>query len=524
MASAAETERRIRAHAHFATGTIYDQQGDAAKAEEEYRQAAEADPANEGLVVDLAGRLIQHEAFDQAGEVLSRSAARPEASGLVHGWLALVRVRQSREAEGLASARLAIRKAPKLLLGYQVAVQVLFKRKDTKEALRLLDQAAREPEVDSVFLADLAGLLGGAQLLKDLKPEEAVPRMKAVLHRASQLKPEDPAVLRKMAETYRAIGELQRATELLGELIRKLPSQAPMLRPALREELFQLYLRTGDRKGAAEQLKALLQDNPTNPQLNFLLGGMAAEDKDFKVAEGYLEKAILFNQELEPAYYELAAVRLSLREPERALEILIRARDRFRPGFVMEYYTAMANMALKRYEEAVNRLTSAELLAKNSEPDRLTAMFYFQVGAAHERAGHLPEAERALNHALELAPDDTETLNYLGYMWADKGIRLDEAKALIERALKQEPKNAAFLDSLAWVLFRQRKYDEALVQMDAAFANLKEPDATIYDHYGDILAALNRMDEARKAWAKSLELEANDEVRRKLEGKPSGDH
>jgi Flp pilus assembly protein TadD len=147
-------------------------------------------------------------------------------------------------------------------------------------------------------------------------------------------------------------------------------------------------------------------------------------------------------------------------------------------------------------------------------------MFYFQLGAAHERAGHLEEAESYLNKALELAPEDTETLNYLGYMWADKGVRLDEAKVLIERALKLEPKNAAFLDSLAWVLFRQQKFEEALAQMEAALANLQEPDATIYDHQGDILAALGRMDEARKAWAKSLELEPNDGIRRKLEGKP----
>ncbi len=93
---------------------------------------------------------------------------------------------------------------------------------------------------------------------------------------------------------------------------------------------------------------------------------------------------------------------------------------------------------------------------------------------------------------------------------------------MIEQALKAEPENAAFLDSMAWVLHKQKDHKRALEWMLKALKHSDEPDATLYDHLGDIYAALKRPDEAREAWRKSLEIEASDEVRNKLEsGTPS---
>ena len=102
-------------------------------------------------------------------------------------------------------------------------------------------------------------------------------------------------------------------------------------------------------------------------------------------------------------------------------------------------------------------------------------------------------------------------------MWAEHGIKLAKARELIEKAVKLEPKNAAYLDSLGWVLFKQGQPKQALDYILKAAELSKEPDATVYDHLGDIYAALNEADKARAAWGKSLSLEANDQVRKKLE-------
>jgi len=112
-------------------------------------------------------------------------------------------------------------------------------------------------------------------------------------------------------------------------------------------------------------------------------------------------------------------------------------------------------------------------------------------------------------------------MNYLGYMWADRGDKLDEAKKLIERAVELEPKNAAYLDSMGWVLFKLKQPREALEWLQRAVQQSQEPDPTLYDHLGDIYARLREFDKARDAWRRSIELEPNDQVKRKLETTPA---
>jgi len=102
-------------------------------------------------------------------------------------------------------------------------------------------------------------------------------------------------------------------------------------------------------------------------------------------------------------------------------------------------------------------------------------------------------------------------------MWAEHDRKLDEARVLIEKAVKAEPKNAAYLDSLGWVLYKLRQPKEALGYTLKAVELSEEPDATLFDHLGDIYAALNERQKARDAWTKSLAVEANDQIRKKLE-------
>jgi tetratricopeptide (TPR) repeat protein len=267
-----------------------------------------------------------------------------------------------------------------------------------------------------------------------------------------------------------------------------------------------------------------------------LLGAIAAEDKRYAEAASCYRKAILMDAEFEEAYYDLAAMQLIQGEATEALETLTAARGRFTAGFVLEFYTGVALAAQKRYIEALKNYTAAELLAKASEPARLNHLFYFQVGAAYERlasAGwtegraaeaerQFAEAERNLRRSIELSGDNAEALNYLGYMWAERGRHLDEARDLIERALKIEPDSGAILDSMAWVLFQQKRLPEALEFMLKAIRASEKPDPTLFDHLGDIYAALGRPAEAREAWAKALKEDpSNTAIQHKLDASPA---
>jgi tetratricopeptide (TPR) repeat protein len=96
-------------------------------------------------------------------------------------------------------------------------------------------------------------------------------------------------------------------------------------------------------------------------------------------------------------------------------------------------------------------------------------------------------------------------------------MKLDKARELIEKALKAEPKNAAFLDSMAWVLYKLNEPAAALPYALKAAELSEKPDATVDDHIADIYAALKQLDKAREFWRKSLALEPNEEVRKKLD-------
>jgi tetratricopeptide (TPR) repeat protein len=182
--------------------------------------------------------------------------------------------------------------------------------------------------------------------------------------------------------------------------------------------------------------------------------------------------------------------------------------------------SGIASSMLKDYTNAVRFFTAAEVIARATDPRRLNHIFYFQAGAAHERRGDFPQAEIYFKKTLELSPDYTPALNYLGYMWAERGEKLDEAKVLIEKALKSDPKNGAYLDSLAWVLFRQNQPKPALELLLQAVDLMDEPDPTLYDHLGDVYSALGEKEKAREAWQKSISIEPNEKVKQKL-GEPA---
>ena len=99
----------------------------------------------------------------------------------------------------------------------------------------------------------------------------------------------------------------------------------------------------------------------------------------------------------------------------------------------------------------------------------------------------------------------------------ERGENLDQARAMLEKAVQLEPKNAAFLDSLGWVLFKLNRPREALDYLLQATDESRRPDAALYDHLGDIYAALNQRDKAAEAWRKSLSVEPNRQIQQKLD-------
>jgi Tfp pilus assembly protein PilF len=186
-------------------------------------------------------------------------------------------------------------------------------------------------------------------------------------------------------------------------------------------------------------------------------------------------------------------------------------------------YLSIANLYLQagRGKEAV---VAARKLLELAPPDQpqLVTQALVMLSSAQERAGDTKGAEESLRRILSKTPNDATALNNLGYFLTERGERLPEALDMIKRAVKSEPTNPNYLDSLGWVYFKLGQLDEAERHLnDAARRNTRS--STVQEHLGDLHHKRGQLEQARAFWRKAIGLttEASDITR--LKGKIGSD-
>jgi tetratricopeptide (TPR) repeat protein len=507
--------QRIDAYTQYILGVRADLVGEPEEAVQHLLAAATAQPTQKGMVVQVVGRLLQSGQAAAAVELLKRATALPTADAELFAWLGFAYRAQGNLPEAIAANRQAIERDPRLIQGYRNLALLYTENQQPDAALEVLNQAAILDTPNVGFLVALAELYAGHGQLHPEQAELCRSGTLGCLDRAVALEPEDPFLRQRIAEGFRLNGRVEQAETILLDLLEEEPGL-----PMLRETLAEIYLVNGRKEDAADQLEIIVQERPSNDRAAFFLGTIAYERGDYAEAERLFRRTMLLRSDFEPAYCDLAAVILAQDRPKEALKIIEEARAIFKKSFQLEYLMAATCARLERYQEAIRYFKDAEVLAEETAPDRLGHGFYFQFGAAAERHGDFSQAERHFRKCLDEKPDFAEALNYLGYMWAERGENLEEARELIERAIELEPENGAFLDSMAWVLFKLGQPAEALPWMRKSIELAEEPDATLYDHLGDILAATGETEEARAAWERSLDLKPDELVRAKLRVEP----
>ncbi len=512
-------DAQTESYARYADAVISEMNGDLPAAMDSFAAAVAKDPGDEQLVLDVSARFLRYKQPERALEILTNAVAQPHASGEVYARLGFVYTQLSQPEQAIKANLAAVRKSPTLLVAQRNLYLNYVQTKQEELALQALDEAAKVPAADAEFLLNIAELYSNLGVVSPAQRSNVQSRARSLLVRAADSSPTNTALRLKLADGFNQLGDSTRAIELYASLLEEVKPN-PSLHTVVRSKLADLYLRTRDRIHAAEQLEAMLRDDPVNAQATFILGSLAFEDKRMEQAMDYFGRTILLNPKFEQAYYDLVTSQLNTGRVEDALATLAKARERFPQTFLLEYFTGVAWAQRKDYEQALKHYTTAEVIAKATEPNRLTYGFFFQLGIAYERKGEFDAAVRSFEKCLELAPDSDEAQNYLGYMWAERGTNLDRALGLIEKAVKAEPDNEAYLDSLGWVLFKLGKSHEALEPMLRSVKLAEKPDPTLYDHLGDIYSALGEPEKAREAWRKSLEIEPNETIRGKLEGSP----
>jgi len=243
----------------------------------------------------------------------------------------------------------------------------------------------------------------------------------------------------------------------------------------------------------------------------FYLGKIALEEEKLDTARYFFSELTEIDPAIPDGWMNLAFVYEREEQSKKAINVLIEALD---------------NVTMQRDDL---RSYLSQLLARSEMRDSAVAILkgaileggdtvraLFNIGALYETMDEFDKAVETFELLLSIDNKHAPTLNYLGYMLADRNTRLDEALVMIERALEVDSSNGAYLDSYAWVFYRMGKYQEALEQIERATVLIKD-DPIVAEHLGDIHQALGNTAAAHRAWEEALNLDPdNQELKKKL--------
>jgi tetratricopeptide (TPR) repeat protein len=467
------------------------------KAEQVLRSILKTDPENELAVEQLTQLLMDQGKPAEAVALLEGITAHSPSPVL----LDLLGDAHT-QAHELAKAEQAYRKAQELdpsELSHQRGLgQTLLAEEKYKEALVVFQKLSDLMPDDSDIYLSLAQIYRELHQLD--KAEDSVLK-------ARQYSPGSPVVMYNEAMLYQAQGRYEDAIRVLSDAVTGVKSQSaaqPARRRSLAilyQQLGQLYRDTQNYQAAVftyEELGHLGEEEDRRARMMIMDIYRAAKDLQKALATG---KEALAKYPADPAIRASHALLLGESgQTEEAVKIL-RAQLRGNEGD-REVYLNIAQVYERgrRYKEAEEAARAAEVLPGQARDNE---MVWFLLGAIYERQKFFDRAEEQFKKVLVVNPKSAPVLNYYGYMLGDLGIRLDEAEALVQRALKEEPFSGAYLDSLGWIYFKQGKLAASEMTLRKAVGR-ESHDATIHSHLGDLYAKMGRGDLAAAEWEKSL--------------------
>lgn len=248
-----------------------------------------------------------------------------------------------------------------------------------------------------------------------------------------------------------------------------------------------------------------------------LAGGIFSVYDEFALAERVLAPIAPSSHQFESAQMQIAAGRVAQDRVASAIASLEAAIKRDPDAEDARLALAGYLASDGQYARAIAAAGKAIDRLPEPPPSRAWRLYVTRADALL-KLDRWPEAESDLKRAVEIAPDDPTTLNYLGYSWAERGVNLDEAFAMIEKAVAREPGVGAYVDSLGWAHYQRGDYAAAVTQLERA-VSLEPGDPTICDHLGDAYWRLGRLDEARYQWSHALKLDPDAALKAALERK-----
>jgi tetratricopeptide (TPR) repeat protein len=432
--------------------------------------------------------------------------------------------------------------------GYREIASYYIRNNEPEKAVQYIKKAV-ELQPDSVESLELLGKL----YTKLQRFDDAIPVYRKML----KLTDNDPDVKQMLAAFLYETGQYQEASDLLSEILKDDPGDADAAILLGRTQIGLLKF--------SEAIETLQSVNTSDPRLKrkalFHLGVAYKSLEDFpkaiEVFTDLLNRTPSGTEENDAdrflVQYYLTSIYLKTKENEKALEIgkqeYARDPDNLRTGIFYaqilsdtgktdegaailsrllesnpskaDLYISLSQLYMrdKRYSKAEKILAQAENTELDNGEDRIKILRV----SVYEKQKEYDRAESLLKELIKVNPKNAGALNYLGYMLADRGIRLNEALDYVKQALEIDPENGAYLDSLGWAYFKMNDLEKAEIYLLKAEQRERE-DPVINEHLGDLYFKTGDYEKARDFWMQSIRISTEDEeiqkVRQKLDRLP----
>jgi len=467
------------------------------KAEQVLQKMLQDDPGNEAALEQLTQLLLDGNKADEAIQLLEGMTAH-SPSATLYDLLGDAYTQTHDYPKAEAAYRKAVDLDPAELSHLRGLGQTLLSEEKYTDALTVYQKLSDlMPDDSDIYLRI-------AQIYREL---HQLDKAEENLVKARQYNPGSLEVLYNEAMIYESQGRYDDAIRVLSDAITGVKAQSTVL-PSRRRSLAILYQQLGMLYRDVQNYQAAIY--------TFQELGHLGDEEDHRarllIMDTYrlakdMPKALQAGRDAMAKYPNDAAIRASqallLGENDQTDEaVKLLQTDVKGTADDRETYLNISQVYERgrRYTDAEQAARKAESLA--AEP-RDNEIAWYLLGAIYERQKQFEKAEEEFKKVLDVNPKNAQVLNYYGYMLADRGVRLEEAHDLIQRAVDQEPFNGAFLDSLGWVYFKQNKLDDAESMLRKAVEH--EPhDPTIRSHLGDVYAKQGHLDQAGNEWEKSL--------------------
>ena len=456
---------------------IYSDQGNLKEAINVFKKALEANPASPKILAELALTYEQNKDYKNAIETYKKAMEVDEDSLDLRKGLAQALLEDGQDAQAEKEYLKILEADPDEGSAYLRLGQIYRKRRDYEKALENFNKA------NTILVGSLEVPFHIATLYEELgKFEKAEERFQQLLKLTE--KPGgnySPAEIQNRSIFLTHAGYIAQQLEKYPQAVEYFTELKSLSsETALKAEgyIIDTYRAAKQLDKALASCEKALKASPEDKDLKLLYADILAENGSSEQAIKNLQQ-MLSNSEEDAKIYSYM--------------VQIYQRD-------------------KKFKEAEKVLISSEKHFKSKES------YFFMLGALHEREKEYEKAESDFKKVLELNPKHPAALNYLGYMWADRDVHLQEALELLKKAVDLEPNSGAYLDSLGWAYFRLNQIEDAETYLKKALDRVRK-DPTIHEHFGDLYYKKGQYEEARHAWELSLSYNQDEEESRKVQKK-----